>query len=74
MLQMDLVAVPVVDDEGRILGDLTLSRALRYLLSLSEEEASWTAPSRTESAFVLAGLEAFAAEIEAETGVEARII
>ena len=74
MLQMDLVAVPVVDDEGRILGDLTLSRALRYLLSLSEEEASWPAPSRTESAFVLAGLEAFAAEIESETGVETRII
>jgi CBS domain-containing protein len=32
MLQTDLVSVPVVDDEGRILGDLTLSFVLRYLL------------------------------------------
>ena len=39
MLEMDLLAVPVVDDEGRILGDLTLSRVLRYILSLSEDEA-----------------------------------
>jgi nucleotide-binding universal stress UspA family protein len=31
-------------------------------------------PAGAESAFALADLEAFAAEIEAETGVEARII
>jgi hypothetical protein len=31
-------------------------------------------PAGTESAFALADLEAFAAEIEAETGVETRII
>ncbi len=47
MLEMDLLAVPVVDDEGRILGDLTLSGVLRYILSLSEDEASQPASSRT---------------------------
>jgi nucleotide-binding universal stress UspA family protein len=31
-------------------------------------------PSGSESAFKLAGLQAFAAEIEAETGIEARIV
>ena len=47
MLEMDLLAVPVVDDGGRILGDLTLSGVLRYILSLSEDEASQPASSRT---------------------------
>jgi CBS domain-containing protein len=37
MLQLDLIAIPVVDDEGHILGDLTLSLVLRYLLDLEEE-------------------------------------
>jgi len=32
MLDSDIIALPVVDDEGRILGDLTLSDVLRYLL------------------------------------------
>ena len=47
MLEMDLIAIPVVDDEGRILGDLTLSRVLRYILSLSEDDPSRPASSRT---------------------------
>ncbi len=32
MLDSDIIALPVVDDEGRILGDLTLSDVLRHLL------------------------------------------
>jgi CBS domain-containing protein len=32
MLQVDLIAIPVVDNTGYILGDLTLSQVLRYLL------------------------------------------
>jgi CBS domain-containing protein len=32
MLQTDLISVPVLDADGRILGDLTLSCVLRYLL------------------------------------------
>jgi CBS domain-containing protein len=36
MLDIDLIAIPVVDNEGRILGDLTLSHALRHLLDLGD--------------------------------------
>ena len=32
MLDSDIIALPVIDDEGRILGDLTLSDVLRHLL------------------------------------------
>ena len=34
MLELDLIAIPVVDDENQIIGDLTLSRVLRYLFDL----------------------------------------
>jgi len=34
MLQVELIAVPVVDDENQIIGDLTLSRVLHYLFDL----------------------------------------
>ena len=34
MLEVDLIAIPVVDDENQIIGDLTLSRVLRYLFDL----------------------------------------
>ena len=37
MLDIDLIAIPVVDNEGRILGDLTLSHALRYLLDKGDD-------------------------------------
>ncbi|GAB4524674.1 MAG: hypothetical protein Kow0047_34220 [Anaerolineae bacterium] len=37
MIDLDLVAIPVVDEEGRVIGDLTLSNALQFLLSLSSE-------------------------------------
>lgn len=36
MLQADLIAIPVVDDEGRVVGDLTFSRVLRYVLDMEE--------------------------------------
>jgi CBS domain-containing protein len=36
MLDIDLIAIPVVDNEGRILGDLTLSHVLRNLLDLGD--------------------------------------
>lgn len=32
MLELDLVAIPVIDDEGRVIGDITLSHVLRNLL------------------------------------------
>ena len=32
MLQTDLVAIPVLDDGGRIIGEITLSHVLRFLL------------------------------------------
>ncbi|NPV08144.1 MAG: CBS domain-containing protein, partial [Anaerolineae bacterium] len=35
MLNHDIVAIPVVDDQGVVLGDLTLARVMRYLLCLS---------------------------------------
>ena len=38
MLEHDLIAIPVVDDERRILGDLTLSRVLRHLLDLNNSK------------------------------------
>jgi CBS-domain-containing membrane protein len=34
MCEIDLVAIPVLDDEGRVMGDLTLSHVLRYLLGM----------------------------------------
>ena len=34
MLEVDVIAIPVVDDENQIIGDLTLSRVLRYLFDL----------------------------------------
>jgi CBS domain-containing protein len=34
MLEVDLIALPVVDDENQIVGDLTLTRVLRYLFDL----------------------------------------
>ena len=34
MLEADLTALPVVDGQGRILGDLTLSDVLRHVLDL----------------------------------------
>jgi CBS domain-containing protein len=36
MIEADLITVPVVDNEGCILGDLTLSHILRYLLDLED--------------------------------------
>ena len=36
MLQVDLIAIPVVDDGDQIVGDLTLSRVLRHLFDLEE--------------------------------------
>ena len=41
MLQVDLIAVPVVNDDNQIIGDLTLSRVLRYLFDV---EAALTDP------------------------------
>ncbi|NPV09769.1 MAG: CBS domain-containing protein [Anaerolineae bacterium] len=35
MLNHDIVAIPVVDDQGVVLGDLTRARVMRYLLCLS---------------------------------------
>lgn len=37
MLQADLIAIPVVDDEGRVVGDLTFSRVVRYVLDMEEK-------------------------------------
>jgi len=42
MLEVDIVAIPVVDDDNQIIGDLTLSRVLRYLFDL---EAALADPS-----------------------------
>jgi CBS domain-containing protein len=42
MLEQDLIAIPVVDDERRILGDLTLSRVLRHLLDLNNSKHEQT--------------------------------
>ena len=38
MLDLDLSAIPVVDAEGRVIGDLSLSQVLRYLLKERREE------------------------------------
>ncbi|MGC8837085.1 MAG: CBS domain-containing protein [Anaerolineae bacterium] len=35
MLQADLIAIPVVDGEGKVVGDLTFSRVLRYVLDMA---------------------------------------
>jgi CBS domain-containing protein len=42
MLEVDIIAIPVVDDENQIIGDLTLSRVLRYLF---DQEAAPNDPS-----------------------------
>ncbi len=39
MLMDDIVAIPVVDAEGRILGDLSLAQVMRYLLCEADAEA-----------------------------------
>ncbi len=39
MLQVDLIAIPVVNDEDQMIGDLTLSRVLRYLFDLEAAPA-----------------------------------
>jgi CBS domain-containing protein len=39
MLEVDIIAIPVVDDENQIMGDLTLSRVLRYLFDLEATPA-----------------------------------
>jgi CBS domain-containing protein len=38
MLQVDLIAIPVVNNAGQIIGDLTLSHILRYLFDLGRGE------------------------------------
>jgi len=38
MLDLDLFAIPVVDAEGRVIGDLSLSQVLHYLLNERREE------------------------------------
>lgn len=38
MLYADIIALPVVDEEGKILGDLTLSDLLRHLLEPEEKQ------------------------------------
>ena len=40
MLQADLIAIPVVDDEGRVVGDLTFSRVLRYVLDMEKRQVA----------------------------------
>lgn len=40
MLDVDLISLPVVDEEGRILGDVGLTPILRYLLDMEETRPS----------------------------------
>lgn len=38
VLDLDIFAMPVVDAEGRVIGDLSLSQVLHYLLNERREE------------------------------------
>jgi CBS domain-containing protein len=47
MLDLDLSAIPVVDVQGGVIGDLSLSQVLRYLLKERRED-HWAEVARTE--------------------------